>query len=370
MKLAIYQPRVSYYIGGGEIVPLMHAKYLSELGHAVTIVTTAQTKPSDIYAEWKKTTQVDFVELKIPSKHEGVYEEPAGTNRDRWDYESLAIAQLALQFFEANAFDLAASHYLLDVLGIPPNQKSVLHLHGFPATNNPLNSVFMRFPDAVVGVSRFVLRKWAELTVLPIAQHVCYNGVEDLRKVSTIDVGDVDLLFVGRLIPRKGAQYAIEATKILRERGVPAHLTIVGTGPFERQLIEMANRGGLSKFVAFKGLRPHNEVMSFFNSSNICLFPSFGREGMPTTILEAMSFGKLVIATNNFGIEELITSGKDGILIPEKDSLALAEAILSLKSNGKRASTIGKNAGKKVLRDWLWPTQVKKLEKVYQSVLA
>ena len=371
MKIAIHQPRISYYTGGGEIIPLMQAKYLSKLKHKVTIVTTKQQKPSDIYDKWKKTEKnITFVELKVPQKHAGLYQEEAGISRIRWDYECFAFNQMSFKFYQTNNFNLIASHYLVDALGIPPHQTSVLHLHGYPKHNNLLNQVFMKFPDAVIGVSKFVLDKWSKLTSLPAKKYVCYNGVESPKKFSIKSVDNIDLLFVGRLIPRKGVQYAIEALEKLNKQGISAHLTIVGIGPMEKELTNIVKKRGLEKFVAFKGLCSHNQVLSFFKASNFCLFPSFEREGMPTAILEAMSLGKVVVATNNFGMKELIVDGKDGILIPERNSLALARAITSLKLDKEKTRKIGKNAAQKINRNWLWSTQIKKLEKTYFSILA
>lgn len=139
------------------------------------------------------------------------------------------------------------------------------------------------------------------------------------------------ILSVGGLTTRKGFDLLIKALKILiesfREKNV--YLVIVGEGPFREKLEKLVSSLGLSEYVRLAGARPHQELNLWFNAADLfCLASS--REGWPCVLLESLACGTPVVATNIWGIPELICSDRIGLLseqserdIAEKISLAL-----------------------------------------------
>ena len=100
MKILIYQPRVSYFTGGGEVYPLQNAKFFAKMGHDVTILTTKASflKSSEYFTNFikeNKNVKIDYLELDENFKY--IYDEPAGINWTRWDKESLWVSRLAYQ---------------------------------------------------------------------------------------------------------------------------------------------------------------------------------------------------------------------------------------------------------------------------------
>lgn len=99
MNILVYQPRVSYYIGGGEVVPLMHLHYLSKIGNKCTLVTTRSKKRpfTDLFQDFlDKNTDIKIVYIDIPEYLEWIYLEEPGNSWLRWDNESIFVSKIAL----------------------------------------------------------------------------------------------------------------------------------------------------------------------------------------------------------------------------------------------------------------------------------
>lgn len=133
------------------------------------------------------------------------------------------------------------------------------------------------------------------------------------------------VLFVGRLAEKKGVTYLIEAMK-----GIDAKLVIVGDGPLRKQLEEQAKEQG--EKIVFLGAKTHDELKTIYASADIFVAPSItakdgDQEGVPTAIMEAMASGLPVIASMSGGIQEIIESKVNGILVKEKDITSIRSSI-------------------------------------------
>ncbi|MEO0215160.1 MAG: glycosyltransferase family 4 protein [candidate division WOR-3 bacterium] len=150
------------------------------------------------------------------------------------------------------------------------------------------------------------------------------------------------ILFVGRLVERKGVRYLIEATKILRGKGVNASLHIVGDGPLRKELEELSKGLGLEDVVLFKGKIGSQELINEYENSNIFVLPSIidsrgDTEGLGVVLIEALTFGLPVIASRVGGIPDIIIDKETGLLVNEKDPVSLASAIEYLLLNWEEA---------------------------------
>ncbi len=150
------------------------------------------------------------------------------------------------------------------------------------------------------------------------------------------------ILFVGRLVERKGVRYLIEATKILKEMGVDISLHIVGDGPLRKELEELTKGLGLDSVVLFKGRVGGNELIEEYKNSHIFVLPSIvdsrgDTEGLGVVLIEALTFGLPVIGSRVGGIPDIIIDKETGLLINEKDPVELASAIEYLLLNWEEA---------------------------------
>lgn len=152
------------------------------------------------------------------------------------------------------------------------------------------------------------------------------------------------VLFVGRLAEKKGVSYLIEAMA-----QIEALLIIVGDGPLKSALKEQASI--LGNKVQFWGAKNHNELKTIYASADLLAVPSItaengDKEGLPTTIMEAMASGLPVIASNTGGIAEIITDGINGLLCDERNSGQLSYKIKTLLKDDNLRERLSVNAEK------------------------
>jgi len=158
----------------------------------------------------------------------------------------------------------------------------------------------------------------------------------DLRRLGGPDgrrpqAGSV--LSVARLVEKKGLSDLVQAGGLLARQGVRLRVEIIGDGPLRNVLEETAARTGAP--VALHGALPHEQVLELYRRAAVfclpCVIASTGdRDGLPTSVLEAMALGVPVVTTAVNGLRELVVHEQTGLVVPERDPEALAEALLRL----------------------------------------
>ncbi len=151
------------------------------------------------------------------------------------------------------------------------------------------------------------------------------------------------LISVGRFVPKKGFDVLLTAIARLRREHVPVHLTLVGDGFLRRQLQALRQRLHLEDCVDMPGFLPHEQWESYCQQSDLLLVPSVvdgedgNRDGIPNVIMEALARSLPVVATDVCGIGEVISNGETGLLVPQRDAAALADAIRTMCENREAA---------------------------------
>lgn len=149
------------------------------------------------------------------------------------------------------------------------------------------------------------------------------------------DRGRAGLLFVGRLVSVKGGDVAIDALRILRDRGIDTTLTVCGEGPEERALREQVRRLGIEKAVTFEGWATPKDLADYYRSAELLVVPS-RYEPFGIVALEAISSGCPVVASSTGGLPEAV--GSCGALVEPDAPEALAEGIeTALRSENRRS---------------------------------
>lgn len=155
-----------------------------------------------------------------------------------------------------------------------------------------------------------------------------------------------DILFVGRLTQAKGVDILLKAVKILKNKYTKnLKIAIVGDGHLKVGLKNLVIELNLNNEVKFLGIR--KDVIKLMDSAKIFVLLSRW-EGLPMVVLEAMSRGMSIIATNVGGIPEVIENGKEGILISPEDPEILVQIINKLLENEELRKNISQAAYKKV----------------------
>lgn len=164
-----------------------------------------------------------------------------------------------------------------------------------------------------------------------------YNGLDlslfkPLEKSATVTGLIVS---VGRLVPKKGIKYLIEACNELKNRNIAFTSVIVGDGEEYAMLRELIDKYNLGGQITFAGALTQNEVLRLLSQAETFVLPcTVGDDGdidgLPTVILEAMALGVPVISTRLTGIPEMIQNGLNGLLVEQKQTVELADAIQKL----------------------------------------
>jgi glycosyltransferase involved in cell wall biosynthesis len=188
--------------------------------------------------------------------------------------------------------------------------------------------------------------------------------------------GERLVLVGGRLVHKKGLNVALDAFAALDPATrAGARLVIFGYGDLDAALKAQAAALGLGERVVFTGRVARERMPALFGAADLFLLPSVhdhagNVDGLPNTLLEAMACGLPIVASNVVGVLLVIDDGVHGLLVPERDPAALAQAISALLSDPARAATIGQAARSRVERELTWPHSARRYLAAYESAIA
>lgn len=165
------------------------------------------------------------------------------------------------------------------------------------------------------------------------------------------------IVAVGRLDPIKGFDVLIDAIAELHREGRAVRCRIIGQGPLEPELRARVARHGIESAVELVGALPQTEVRAALYGASIFALPSVvtpsgDRDGIPVSLMEAMAAGTPVVSTRVSGIPELIEHSHEGLVVPERDSHALARALACLLDNPALGGRMASAAREKVTREF------------------
>jgi glycosyltransferase involved in cell wall biosynthesis len=188
---------------------------------------------------------------------------------------------------------------------------------------------------------------------------------EDARLIST---ESPSILFIGRLTKRKGLETLLKALAIVKERYPNIILYVVGDGPQETELRALAFKLKIEQNVKFLGYISEKEKNFLLRSTNIFVLPSLGFEPSPIALLEAMAYGKPIVASKIGGIPFYLEDEKSGLFFEPSNFQELAEKICILLENEDLREKIAKGAQERA-RTFSWTDIAKKTLEIYQEVL-
>ena len=316
--------------------------------------------------------------------------------RERPAYLALVPGYVALgmraarRLARTGGYDLIAVHWPIPhaLMGLAAargaNLPLALHFHGVELTwaqgqlapMRPLLRYLIRAADGVTANSTYTAA---------MIRRVYDRPVERIPFGATIDAGSTgpgsvkpahapfELLFVGRLVERKGVHVLLDALAEVR-RTHAVRLIVVGGGPMRGALEEQSARLELTDAVTFAGVVPAADLAERFARCDAFVLPAVvdskgDTEGFGVVLVEAMSFGKPAIASAAGGIVDVVRPDESGVLVPPGDVHALAGAIRNLAADSARAAALGQGGRELVQREFAWPVIVGRLAAFYRSLV-
>lgn len=234
-------------------------------------------------------------------------------------------------------------------------------------------SQLIKRADCIIGISNYTSNRIREIEKVPV-NVVPFNSPineKNIRKHKEKKKGEAKILFVGRLIERKGVEYLILAMPYVLKK-TNAHLDIVGQGPLSANLQKKINRFGLDKKITLWGKVDNLQLHKMYLDCDIFVLPAIidkwgDTEGLGVVLLEAMSFKKPVVASRVGGIADIVKDQETGLLVPQKDVEKLTSAIEKLLTNHKLRRTLAEKGYKYVKRNFNWDQIIDKTIKLYRS---
>ena len=222
--------------------------------------------------------------------------------------------------------------------------------------------------DKIICYTDTEKRKLEKLGITSSKIIVIHNGIDINRFIPREKENhrEIRILWIGRLVSGKGVEYLIDAIKLLVHEITNLKLIMIGEGPSKEKIKRKISDLGLDKHIVFKDFVLNSELPSIYQSSDVFVLPSLN-EGVPRTILEAMACGIPVVCTELPQLVDVVDGC--GLLVPVKDSQALAEGISKIVSDRELAQKFGENGRANVVENYSWEDTVKKTIGLYEEVL-
>ena len=205
--------------------------------------------------------------------------------------------------------------------------------------------------------------------------HTIYHGLDtkQFAPLEKVPTAKPIVLSVGRFVEKKGYKFLVEACRILKDRGLDFECHIVGGGDSESvksqiQQLQLTDTVIIHSAVTQEELRHIYQRATVFALA--CqIIESGDRDGIPNVMAEAMAMELPIVSTDISGIPELVDHRVDGLLVPQKNAAALAEALAELLNDAALRQRLGKAAREKICRIFDAEVTVKELHRLLQSCL-
>jgi len=237
----------------------------------------------------------------------------------------------------------------------------------FPFLIKPF-SIFINKSDKITAISTHTAKELENIATKKV-EIVPFSAAIEERKGQLSDAGEI--IFVGRLVERKGVKYLIEAIARIKDE-IPHRLIIIGDGPERETLERLAQDLGLEERVTFTGRISDGDLYRYYERCSFLVLPAVydkkgDIEGLGVVLIEAMSYNKPVIASNAGGITDVVENGVNGLLVPPGDSAALAQAIKTLATDDMLRKEMGSKAKVIIDERFNWDKIVHELITLYQN---
>jgi glycosyltransferase involved in cell wall biosynthesis len=264
----------------------------------------------------------------------------------------------------------------------------LLTMHGaeiFVLGKHWLVNFAVRNADYVIFNSSYTAEKTRKLipisnySIIPLSvdnDRFRYLANTTIREKYGIKKNTFLVLSIGRLVVRKGIEFLVDAIdKVVRNEGrEDIHLIIGGDGPLKKSFEKLISEKGLELYITLAGFIDEKDLPELYSESDVFVLPAIvdlhgDTEGLGMVLLEAGACKTPVIASNVGGIVDIVKDGENGLLVPEKDSSAIAEAILTLMDNQDLRLKMGEKSQLIFQEQFSEDVLIQHMIQVYQDLL-
>jgi len=229
---------------------------------------------------------------------------------------------------------------------------------------------FSKYFKAAIFVSKIGKKRWQDLCKKNVIKKIIYNAVDNkaFKPGRKIEKKIVNLLFVGRLVNRKGLIYLLKAVKKILTINHNIKLIIIGDGPEKLKSEKYVKKNNLGKFIEFKGEIFGKERINYYQRSDIFCAP-YTDEAFGITILEALSCGVPVVGFKNESFLEILKGYPyPRLFVDNRNIIELSHALKQLIISSKKRKEIRKWGIEKV-KEFNWSNTARQTEEFYYRVL-
>ena len=234
----------------------------------------------------------------------------------------------------------------------------------------PVEYKLFSISDSITAVAHSVANELKEYGLNPKEITVIGNGVnqEVFAPIQNREIKEEYILYTGRLHARKGLIDLLDCAERVCRENKQVRFIVCGGGPFYDKLNEEVQRRGMREKFLLQGFIKKERLIQLYKNATIHVVPSH-YEGLPTVVLEGMSCGLPVVATDVGGNSEVISNNVNGFLIPSKNPDAMAEIIIKLLNDPALRERIGKSARKTIEENYSWDKITDKILQCYEKVI-
>lgn len=375
-KLTILHTESSTGWAGQEMRIILEAREMKKLGHHIIIAAQPGSGiipaieregfDKEILSMKKKDFIISIIQfVKIISKH-NVDIVNTHSSWDSW------IASIAARISPHKPIIIRTRHLST------PVSKGLLSRIVYQYLPHLVMTTGNSILEAFVNINRFPADKIVSIPTGVDLDIFCPRPMNQMLR-SKIGISEREKVvgIIAALRSWKGHDYLLDAAKIIISDFIPnksgqisnlnIKFVIAGDGPRYNHLLEKSKTMGISDYVLFLGHR--DDIPDVLSMLDIVVLPSYANEGVPQSILQAMTMGKPVVASSAGSIPEIVHDKETGILVEPKNANALAEGIVFMLDDYDFAGMVAANARKLIEAKYSLKHMVDRIEEVYNDLM-
>jgi phosphatidylinositol alpha-mannosyltransferase len=372
MNIALVSPYDFPFPGGVTQHIYYLDKHFRDLGHQVKIIAPCagedpEQLPDNVVVTTTRVISIPFSgsKARIPYSPAVNWRVKRALHAENFDivhaHEPMTLPVPIMALTHSRAINVGTFHAYRDTHNIYKYGRRVFQpffdkLHGKIAVSEAAKATVARYFGG-------------EFTIIPNGIDVNRFGGDQVRPLEQYADGRLNILFVGRLDPRKGFRYLLRAFPLIKEEVPQARLIVVGA--YRRK--EMSGflhdvRGHHLTGVKFVGRVSDEELPRYYRSCHVFCAPSTGFESFGIVLLEAMAAGKPTVASNIPGYRDLLEDGREGLLAEPKNERSLAEALIRILRDPGMRQRMG-DQGRAKASQYSWRQVALRVLDYYQELL-